>query len=55
MNWVSALVQILPILHQAIQQICAAEGVTEEQAVGKLIDHLTPGKPNSPTLSGPAA
>jgi hypothetical protein len=44
------MMQLLPVLEQAIEIICRAEGVTPEQAFNRLISHLTPGKPNVPEL-----
>lgn len=54
MNW-SLLLEILPgILQaavQAISQIEAATGKPTAEAAAEVVQHLTPGQPNSPTLT----
>lgn len=51
MNAFQIMMQLLPVLEKAIEVICAAEGVTPEQAFNRMIEHLTPGKPNVPALN----
>lgn len=52
---VQLLFSELSKLVPAIEAIMASgEAKTVEDAIGALINHATPGKPNSPTLSGPA-
>lgn len=50
---VSMLLSQLPTLITAIEHIInSGEAKTVEDAIGTLINHVTPGKPNSPALSG---
>lgn len=50
MNWIAILVQLLPAVEAAVNEIITKEGVSPEQATAKLIDHITPGQPNTPSL-----
>jgi hypothetical protein len=58
MNW-SLLLELLPQLLQAVaaaaQTVEQATGKTSAEATAEVINHLTPGQPNSPTLSTPSA
>ena len=50
----SVLFTQLPAIVSAIEAILnSGEAKTVEDAIGSLISHITPGKPNSTTLSGP--
>lgn len=55
MNAFQLMMQLIPTVENAVTAICAAEGKTPEQAFNDIISHLTPGQPNSPTLSAPPA
>ena len=46
------LIQTLPAVVQAVQQILASDAAKSlEQAVADVINHVTPGRPNSPALA----
>jgi lysozyme family protein len=45
---------LLPNVIQAVQAIQTATGADHGAAASAVINHLTPGAPNSPVLSGPA-
>ena len=54
MNWLliaQLIQQLLPVAVQAIDAVEKATGKTPEEAAKEVIDHLTPGGQNSPTLS----
>lgn len=53
----AALTPFLPLISTAlhgVEQIETAMGVATPEATQQVIDHLTPGAPNSPVLSGPS-
>lgn len=53
----NALTPFLPLIQTALQgveTIEAATGLATPAATQQVIDHLTPGAPNSPTLSEPS-
>ena len=51
MNWISLIINLLPVLGQAVEAVAAATGKTHEEAAKDVIAHLTPGAPNAPALS----
>ena len=54
MNWLliaQLIQQLLPVAVQAIDAVEKATGKTPEEAAKEVIDHLTPGAPNSPALN----
>ena len=54
-TWIFTLFTELPAVVSAIEQILATDAAkTVEQAIGELVSHITPGKPNSAAL-GPDA
>lgn len=51
MPWYAILIQLLPAIEDAINTIVkATPGLTAQQATAQLVNHLTPGQPNSETL-----
>jgi hypothetical protein len=57
MNWslIFQLVeQLLPVAIQAVKTVEEATGKPTPAAVQEVVSHLTPGAPNSPTLTTPA-
>lgn len=53
MNWVliaQLMQQLLPVAIQAVEAVEKATGKTPEDATKAVIDHLTPGQPNAPSL-----
>jgi hypothetical protein len=58
MNW-ALLLEILPGLLQAavqaISEVEKATGKSTPEAAAEVVSHLTPGQPNSPTLTTPSA
>lgn len=50
-EWLALLIQALPAIENAINAIVNATGKSKEQAMAELVDHITPGQPNSPTLT----
>ena len=58
MNWaqiIQLLEQLLPAALQAVATVQAATGKPTAEATVEVVNHLTPGQPNSPTLTNPAA
>lgn len=58
MDWnqiIQILEQLLPSVLQAVSSVEAATGKPTSAAVQEVVNHLTPGQPNSPTLTTPAA
>jgi hypothetical protein len=57
MNW-ALLLELLPGLLQAAMQAVAvveqATGKATPEAAAEVVQHLTPGQPNSPTLTTPS-
>lgn len=54
MNWLliaQLIQQLLPVAVQGVEIVEKATGKTPEEAVQEVIDHLTPGAPNSPALT----
>lgn len=51
MNWLQMLVMLLRAADGAVSAVEKAEGKTHEQALNDVVNHLTPGAPNSPALS----
>lgn len=54
MNWlliIQLVEQLLPVALKAVQTVEEATGKPTDQATQEVIDHLTPGAPNSPTLT----
>jgi hypothetical protein len=54
MNWalIMQLVQaLLPVALQAVQAVEKATGKPTTQAIEEVVQHLTPGEPNSPSLT----
>lgn len=49
-NWLQILISLMPAVEQALQIIINDTGETPDEAAKQLVDHLTPGKPNSPSL-----
>jgi len=47
--------QLLPVAIEGIHAVQQATGKSPEEALNEVVDHLTPGKPASPTLSAAAA
>jgi hypothetical protein len=57
MNW--ALVfqlfqELLPVALQAVKVVEEATGKPTSEAITEVVQHLTPGQPNSPTLTTPS-
>jgi hypothetical protein len=58
MNWaliIELIEQLLPTALQAVQAVEEATGKSTPAAVAEVVQHLTPGQPNSPTLTTPSA
>jgi hypothetical protein len=58
MSWaqiIQLLEQLLPAALQAVATVEAATGKPTAAATVEVVNHLTPGQPNSPTLTSPAA
>jgi hypothetical protein len=54
MNWLliaQLIQQLLPVAIQAVETVEKATNKAPEEAVKEVIDHLTPGAPNSPALN----
>jgi hypothetical protein len=55
MNWTAfagILSQMLPVVFKAVEIVAKDKGKPIDQVVKDVIDHLTPGAPNSPALNG---
>jgi hypothetical protein len=50
--WIQIIAQLLPSLVGAVETVAADRGKPPEDVVEDVINHLTPGKPNAPALSG---
>jgi hypothetical protein len=44
--------QLLPVLINAVTVVAKDKGKPVEEVVSDVINHLTPGQPNSPALNG---
>lgn len=56
MNWsliIPLIEQLLPVALQAVDAVEKATGQSSAEATQEVVNHLTPGAPNSPTLSTP--
>jgi hypothetical protein len=54
MNWLliaQLIQQLLPVAIQAVETVEKATGKAPPEAVQEVIEHLTPGAPNSPALN----
>ncbi len=54
MNWLliaQLIQQLLPVALQAVAAVEKATGKPSAAAVAEVVDHLTPGAANSPTLT----
>lgn len=54
MNWalvIQLVEQLLPVALKAVDTVEQATGKPTAAAVQEVVDHLTPGQPNSPALS----
>jgi hypothetical protein len=54
MNWVliaEILQQLLPVVLKSVELVEQGTGKPTAAAVAEVVDHLTPGAPNSPVLS----
>jgi hypothetical protein len=54
MNWtevISLIESLLPSLLSAVDTVEKATGKPPHAAAQEVVDHLTPGQPNSPTLT----
>jgi hypothetical protein len=45
-----SIVLLAQAANEAIKFLCNAEGMTEAEAIKRLLEHLLPGKPNDPVL-----
>ena len=52
MEWFAVIMQILPTIERAMTTIAADTGKPLSTTVVDVINHLTPGMPNSPSLKG---
>jgi hypothetical protein len=50
MNWFAIVMQILPLIKNAVEIVSKSTGKTPEQAVQEVMAHLTPGAPNASAL-----
>jgi hypothetical protein len=54
MNWTAfagLVSQLLPVVFKAVEIVAKDKGKPANEVVKDVIDHLTPGAPNSPALS----
>jgi hypothetical protein len=57
MNWALAFQlfqQLLPVALEAVKAVEEATGKPTGDAITEVVQHLTPGQPNSPTLTTPS-
>ena len=50
MNWVTIIMQLLPVVLKAVETVASDKGKPVEDVVGDVINHLTPGQPNASAL-----
>lgn len=55
MGGFSLLMQILPAVFGAVNTVKADTGKPWEEVAQDVINHLTAGQPNAPSLNGPTA